>query len=67
MIAAGRALSASSTSAVIVEEPKEEARVLKVCNYSVSGIGKFYVIRNYYFGNAKLVTWLPIAVWRIAG
>lgn len=53
MIAAGRALSASSTSAVIVEEPKEEARVLKVCNYSVSGIGKFYVIRNYYFGNAK--------------
>ncbi|KAL2563186.1 hypothetical protein AAZV13_20G180700 [Glycine max] len=67
MIAAGRVLTASSTSAVIVEEPKEEARVLKVCNYSVSGIGKFYVIRNYYFGNAKLVTWLPIAVWRIAG
>lgn len=29
MIAAGRVLTASSTSAVIVEEPKEEARVLK--------------------------------------
>lgn len=30
VIAAGRALSASSTSAVIVEELKEETRVLKV-------------------------------------
>ncbi|KAH1229865.1 hypothetical protein GmHk_10G029489 [Glycine max] len=46
VIAAGRALSASSTSAVIVEELKEETRVLKVCNYSVSGIDKFYGIQN---------------------
>ncbi|KRH34168.2 LOW QUALITY PROTEIN: hypothetical protein GLYMA_10G167600v4 [Glycine max] len=42
VIAAGRALSASSTSAVIVEELKEETRVLKVGNYSVSGIDKVY-------------------------
>jgi len=47
VIAAGRALSASSTSAVIVEELKEETRVLKVGNYSVSGIDKVYVRRNY--------------------
>jgi len=45
MIAAGKALCASSVSAVTVEEPKEETRVLKVCNYSVSGT--FYAIRNY--------------------
>lgn len=52
MIAAGRALSGSSTSAVTVEETKEETRVLKVCNYSV--YGTFYAIRNYDYG--KLVT-----------
>lgn len=32
MIAAGRVLSASSTSAVIDEQPKEETRMLKVNN-----------------------------------
>lgn len=32
MIAAGRALSASSTSGVIDKQPKEKNKTLKVCN-----------------------------------